>query len=210
MPPQQLYMQSFDKITTGGSMFEGPNLRLETTTSFSEGKGSTIACILWERKKANVFMNSLIREVFYPRVDISLLLGKISSKDTTTVTLEILLKHFLFKSNEEIINFLSRYASQNLVGFIMKEKVVNPKELCSVLAWLERNYATKYGQFTLNAFFDPEEGFQFLEINFPQGSWDEWKILAKEIKEEMKNSGMQDIASKVAIVCLEALQGPQH
>lgn len=125
----------------------------------------------------------------------------------SAVTLGALRRHFISKSDEKIADFLSRYLNRDLIGTI--KQFINLRELCSLLAWLERTYVNRYGEFTLDVFLDPDEGFQFLEISFPHGEWDEWKILAKEIKVEMANFGMHDLASKVAIVCLKALQGPQ-
>ncbi|MCD6469438.1 hypothetical protein J7L29_01400 [Candidatus Bathyarchaeota archaeon] len=129
--------------------------------------------------------------------------------DTTTKNLGVYKEYFSSKSNREITAFLSERISEHILNFILKEKIVDPKELCSVISWLEDKYVERYGNLTVSIFFDPEEGFQFLEFCFPKGNWEEWKNLSREIKEEMINADMQDIASKVAIVCLEALQEQQ-
>lgn len=159
----------------------------------------------WENRNA-----VSIRRPFLFKESMLIMTPTETFRDTTTITLESLITYFQFKSDKEIVGLFSKYSNEQTVKLITKERIVDPKRLCAVLFWLEYNYAKKYGDFTLNAFFDPEEGFQFLEINFPYGDWDEWKNLAREIKEEIRNSGLRDIASKVAVVCLEALQEQQH
>lgn len=182
---QQLYPHT---KAIEGFVFE--HLRLGNSIS-PTNESSTILYPTLERRETNVFIGEQVLRV-------------------TNITPETFLRLFLSKSRGELINFLSKYASRELADFIMEEKIVEPRELCSVLTWLERTYAPKYGQIALDAFFDPEEGFQFLEISFPQCNWDEWKSLAREIKEKIKDSGMHNIASKVGIVCLEALQEPRR
>ena len=130
-------------------------------------------------------------------------------EDVTTKNLETYKEYFITRLDKEITDFLLKHANEQIVNFILREQIVDPKELCAVLSWLGDKYAKKYGNFTLDIFLDPEEGFQFIEICCPKGNWEEWKNLSKEVKEEMRNAGMQDIASKVAIVCLEALQEQQ-
>jgi len=131
-------------------------------------------------------------------------------EDAATMNLEKYKEYFITRlDDKEIKDFLLKHANEQIVNFILREQIVDPKELCAVLSWLGDKYAKKYGNFTLDIFLDPEEGFQFIEICCPKGNWEEWKNLSKEVKEEMRNAGMQDIASKVAIVCLEALQEQQ-
>lgn len=106
---------------------------------------------------------------------------------------------------DEVINsVLLRYADRKLIEFIWNSKIVDPEELLNVMIWLEKDYGKTFGKPTLNAFFDPEEGFMFLEIVFPHGDWNSWKNLARNVKEKMRNKGLETLASKVAIVCLEA------
>jgi len=115
-------------------------------------------------------------------------------------------EYFITRSEGEIIDFLLKHGNKQTVNFILNKQIVDPKELCAVLSWLEDKYAKKHGNFTLEIFMDPEEGFHFIEVCCPKGSWEEWKKLSKEVKEEIRNADMQSIASKTAIVCLEALQ----
>lgn len=97
------------------------------------------------------------------------------------------------------------------MDFILDKKVVDPSQLATLLIRLKKNYGDAFGKPELNAVFDPEErDFMFLEVVFPHGDWEAWKRLAKEIKSKMKGEwGMVELASKVAIVCLEALREVQ-
>jgi len=108
--------------------------------------------------------------------------------------------------DELIRSFLLNYASEKLVDFIMERRVVDPQRLCKVIAWLEKSYSAKFGKPELGAFFDPEEGSVFLVVVFENCRWEDWKRLGREFVKKMKEMGLEDVASKVMVVCLGAFQ----
>ncbi|RLF03638.1 MAG: hypothetical protein DRK00_08585 [Thermoprotei archaeon] len=103
---------------------------------------------------------------------------------------------------EEVRSFLRRFADEVAMEFI--EKVADSRKLAGLLLWVERRY--QYGQPLLNPVFDEETGeFQFIALILPDCDWETWKRIAKEIKSEMREAGLRNLTSKVAVICLQGL-----
>ncbi|WP_457751706.1 hypothetical protein [Thermococcus sp.] len=80
------------------------------------------------------------------------------------------------------------------------------ENLFSLLQRLRRKYPN-LGPPKVEIFIDPSDSsLRFIEIVFPEGTWEEWKQVSKEVKNELRERGQIDLASKVAIVCLKGME----
>jgi len=106
-----------------------------------------------------------------------------------------------------IQNILSWYAPQDTIKEITK--LADIKELAALLLCIEERYKA-YGEPSLGYIIDHETGKpQLTAIILPNCNWESWGKIAKEVKNEIKKAGLKNLASKVAIICLEGLQEPK-
>lgn len=106
-------------------------------------------------------------------------------------------------SEEETRKLLTRYMGEEAVEIISRERI-NPKDVYALLSWIEIYLSLKKP--AVDAFFDPEEGFQFLEIYLSCNSEEEWDRLERIVKDEMDKADLSDLTGEVAIVCPQVLQ----
>ncbi|BAA29480.1 hypothetical protein [Pyrococcus horikoshii] len=79
-------------------------------------------------------------------------------------------------------------------------------ELSLLLEVLSNKYP-HLGSPTLDIVEDPEtQEPLFVEIIFPNGTWEEWGRIVREVKSEMEKAGFKELVSKVAIICLQGLR----
>lgn len=86
-------------------------------------------------------------------------------------------------------------------------QIADPRELVALALYVEE--CGGYGKPALCAVVDEETGeLQFAALVLPDCDWEEWKRLARRVKEEMRRAGLEDLAPKVAVVCLRGLLEP--
>ncbi len=79
-------------------------------------------------------------------------------------------------------------------------------ELSSLLTRIINKYP-ELGHPTLNVVYNPDTSEPaFIEIIFPDGDWEKWRRVVKEVKGELRKAGLEDLAAKVAITCLRGLR----
>jgi len=84
--------------------------------------------------------------------------------------------------------------------------LVSIPELSGLLKMLVKKYPW-LGHPVLSVAHDPDTSEPvFIEITFPRGSWEEWRRVVKEVKKEMRKAGLDNLAAKVAITCLQGLR----
>jgi len=111
-------------------------------------------------------------------------------------------------SDRDAVKFLSWFADEKTIELIQRldEIKKNLRELLAIIWWIAENYR-EYGAPSMSVVIDEETNeFQFVAIIFPKGDWNSWRKIASNIKDEMKRNGLEKLASRVAIICLEALQ----
>ena len=91
---------------------------------------------------------------------------------------------------------LSEYLEVNDI-----KELVSVKELASLILWLK--YVVELKVIDVSLFEDPP----FIEIDIDECGWEEWGVIAKSVKRELVNEGLEDLAEKVALVCPRALKG---
>lgn len=122
------------------------------------------------------------------------------------IPLRAALRYISLLSTEQVLNLLTRYADEGTTRLVVRR--VSPRKLVALLLHIEEKYG-HYGRPLLDVVFDEETGeFQFVSVVLPNCDWETWRRIARETKEEMRKAGLGDLASKVAIVCLQGLQGP--
>ena len=127
---------------------------------------------------------------------------------SSLATLKTFLDYIASLSEGDLRNLLLRYADEDTLSRFNGIKPVDIRDLVALLLWIESKYGT-YGKPLLDLIFDPETNeFQFLNIVLPEYDWDSWRKIVKEIKGEMKRSGLEEMTSKVSIVCLRGLLEP--
>ena len=109
-------------------------------------------------------------------------------------------------SESELINAFKLYTNDAIINILKNNFTFNEfRSLYGLLIWLSNNYAS-YGKIMLDISFDPETNdFQFVNFVIPDCDWNAWRVIAREVKTEMRKSGLSELASKVAIVCLRGL-----
>ena len=121
-------------------------------------------------------------------------------------SLKVVYRDFSMLSHEELVAFLRRYGSDDVVKKL--GEIVDLGALAAVLSFVEMCYGS-FGRPQLSYLMDEETGEPFAAvIVVPDCDWEAWDVIAKHVKKEMREAGLGDIASEVAIVCLEGLQGP--
>jgi len=111
-------------------------------------------------------------------------------------------------SDYDVIKFLRQFADEETVKCIQRLDNIkkNLRALLALILWIAEIYR-EYGHPSISVVFDEETNeFQFIAIILPKGDWNSWRKIASNVKDEMKRNGLEKLASKVAIICLEALQ----
>ncbi|MFA4720620.1 hypothetical protein [Pyrococcus kukulkanii] len=125
----------------------------------------------------------------------------LTNLDTQIQSIEI--KGKISQSSVEIQPPLGRLDKETLRDIA---SIVDISELSLLIKMLLQRYP-KLGIPSLNVVRDPDTGEPiFIEIVFPHGSWEEWRKIVKEIKRELRSSGMESLAARVAITCLQGLK----
>jgi len=119
-------------------------------------------------------------------------------------SLRSILKEIESLNRKQIEELFLHFADKTILSRL-KETKIDLRKLVGLLFWVVSKYS-EFGRPKVDIVFDPEtEVYQFLTIVIPDCDWEAWKMLTKEIKKEMKKSGLEDMVSKVAIVCLKGL-----
>ena len=105
----------------------------------------------------------------------------------------------------QILAFIDEATAESVISeYIGADDVkglVNVKELSSLILWLK--YVVELKVTDVSLFEDPP----FIEIDIDGCGWEEWGVIAKDVKGELINEGLGDLAEKVALVCPKALKG---
>lgn len=109
-------------------------------------------------------------------------------------------------SELELINAFKLYTNDAIINILKNNFTFNElRSLYGLLIWLNNNY-TSYGKVMLDISFDPETNdFQFVSFVIPDCDWYAWRVITREVKAEMRKSGLSELVSRVAIVCLWGL-----
>ena len=109
---------------------------------------------------------------------------------------------------DAVRSFLRRYGPDEVVERL--ESVLDLRSLAAVLSFIELLYGS-YGGPRLSYLVNEEMEEPFVAvIIIPGCDWEAWDRIAKDVKAEMRRAGLGDLASRVAIVCLEGLRGPRR
>jgi len=109
----------------------------------------------------------------------------------------------------EIFAILNRYANEKLLKYIDEINFVNLKELTALMLWL-KTY-TEYNVKEIGIAEDIETNQpMFICIYIENCGWEEWKKVSKNIKKQLIDEGFDEIAERVALICMEALQIPKN
>jgi len=128
--------------------------------------------------------------------------------DIVRVTsLRVVYSRFSRLSSEALMSFLRNYAPADVVEKVVR--IVDPRGLASALSYIEMIFGEFYGRPRLSYMIDEESEEPFIAVVvIPNCDWDAWGHIARMVKDEMRRAGLGEVASKVAIVCLEGLRGP--
>jgi len=109
-------------------------------------------------------------------------------------------------TRNEPSEILKKYTTDEAIEYLKKSNKFDIKEIAELLEWLDNKYSKKFGTPEVELIVDEKtDEIEFLEIIFPNGSWEEWGMLVNEIKNKMRDLGYGHLCSKVAIVCLQGL-----
>ncbi len=115
--------------------------------------------------------------------------------------------HLNISMTQETVNIPG--AMGNVDGKLVAEilgNAVTLETLFILIQTLQAKYP-KLGRPKIEVFVDPtDSSLRFIELVFPRGTWEEWKKISKEIKKELRERGQRELASKVAIICLEGMK----
>ena len=128
---------------------------------------------------------------------------KLTQTQTTPSPLKTILRNISSLSIKNTKNLLKRYTDENTIKTITDK--VDLRQLLATLLYIEEHYPS-YGTPELTITINEENNeFQFINIILKEDNWETWGKIAKEIKEEMKKAGLNQLTSKIAIVCPQAL-----
>lgn len=111
---------------------------------------------------------------------------------------------------EYVLALLANYLSGGLgsveaLKYIAMSGFVDLNQLASLILWLAD--ALGYKVLDVSLVEDVETGEQlFVAVYVDSCDWEEWKILSKLVKEKLIESGLEELARRVAVVCAKALQ----
>lgn len=133
-------------------------------------------------------------------------LGLSGSDVINVMSLSTALKIASQISYSELLSILKSYINDNLLNLLKATfTCVELQCLYAILLWLSNIYVN-YGKIMLDVSLDPETNeFQFVNFIISDCDWNTWKEIAKHVKEEMKWAKLDELASKVAIICLQGL-----
>ena len=101
-----------------------------------------------------------------------------------------------------IRRLLLKYADEEILSGLDLETI---RRLASILLWVDENFGI-YGRAFLDVEVSEEcDEIQFFKVVLEDCGWDEWGFIVKVVKDEMRRCGLEDMTSKVAIVCLRGL-----
>ncbi|WP_232516039.1 hypothetical protein [Sulfuracidifex tepidarius] len=99
---------------------------------------------------------------------------------------------------------LKRYATDDCINEI--KKFIDIKNLASLVLWLLNTFNwIRISSIDLAEDIESSQPL-FVEIHLDNCGWDEWKEIARSTKDTLNREGIHDIASKVIIVCDQAIQ----
>ncbi len=123
-------------------------------------------------------------------------------------SLRALYEAFSQLPEKSLLSFLGNYAPASVIGVLAC--IADLRGLAAALSYLEALYQP-YGEPRLSYLVDEETGEPFAAaIIIPDCDWDAWRHVAMNVKAEMRKAGLKDLVSKVAVICLEGLKGPQR
>ena len=129
------------------------------------------------------------------------------SKAIRLTSLRVLYSEISKMPEKALHALLHGYAPNNVLNTVAS--IADLRGLAAVLSYVDMFFGTFYGKPRLGYMTDEETGELFIAtIVIPGCGWEAWDHIAKTVKAEMKKAGLGELASKVAIVCLEGLQGP--
>jgi len=122
--------------------------------------------------------------------------------------LKSVLEHVKLFSDSQVHELLLKYTGENVLGILKDVGDIDTRRLLALLLWISEDARfTVYGKPLVDVVIDAEtRKFQFISIVLPECRASEWGKVVVEIKDEMEKAGLNDITSKVAIVCLRGLQ----
>ena len=106
-------------------------------------------------------------------------------------------------SEEDALIVLKYYTETEIIDAIRKLGFLDLRKLASLIIWL-----TKRGlQISrLGLVEEPETGQpQFIAVYIEGCGWDEWRRLSRQVKKQLVDEGLDDVAGRVALVCSQAL-----
>jgi len=171
---------------------------------------------LWvqqERESSNIEIQKILSESAKNILSETKVISNVYEVFMSSVSDVIKLKNLYTVLNEvsllsesELINAFKLYTNDAIINILKNNFTFNEfRSLYGLLIWLSNNYAS-YGKIMLDISFDPETNdFQFVNFVIPDCDWNAWRVIAREVKTEMRKSGLSELASKVAIVCLRGL-----
>lgn len=129
---------------------------------------------------------------------------RLSEQNLTVTPLRVTLSRVSLLSTEQVRSLLLCYADEKIAKLVSEK--VDIRKLVALLLHIEEKYG-HYGRPLLDVVIDEESGeFQFVSVVLPNCDWGSWRRIARGLKEELRKTGLSDLASKVAIVCLQGLQ----
>lgn len=111
-------------------------------------------------------------------------------------------------TNSQVRDILLKYTDRNVLSIIEKVGKIDLEKLVALLLWIsdEEGFII-YGKPIVDVVVDEEtDEFQFISIILPNCGADMWDIIVREVKDEMRRAGLDDMVSRVAIICLQGLQ----
>ncbi|BBG23207.1 hypothetical protein IC006_0491 [Sulfuracidifex tepidarius] len=107
-------------------------------------------------------------------------------------------------SEKDALELLKRYATDDCINEI--KKFIDIKNLASLVLWLLNTFNwIRISSIDLAEDIESSQPL-FVEIHLDNCGWDEWKEIARSTKDTLNREGIHDIASKVIIVCDQAIQ----
>ena len=107
-------------------------------------------------------------------------------------------------ADEDVLQILEQYAKAELIDAIKRLGLLDIKKLGSLIVWLTRMLGLRVSGVDLVE--EPETGQpQFIAVYIEDCGWDEWRRLSRQVKKQLVDEGLDDVAGKVALVCSEAL-----
>jgi hypothetical protein len=156
----------------------------------------------------SVFLMGVSTGIYYSNLQKALSISDL--ENNTCVTVPTKLGDFITKARtigpSEIVSQLEAFSNHGSIDELRKNLSENELiDFFGCFKWIQNEFQ-QYDDMRVSIALDPETGeFEFVSIIINDCGWDEWGVLIDKIQTEMESVGLDELSSKVAIICPQAL-----